>query len=229
MLSACCATSQGGAAVRHFRQGAAGRPHWLVCRAALPRAEDAGQENQRPSRRQALLLAASALLAAGPAQANVAQEFVKGYMRPEVETDQAVVKLIDARGTLCELKQLAATPMDSRERFEARRLLPGMAKRLREVGPAAPVVISLVSNLDQEASLSEMYGGKGGEQGLADAVYIAIGQVVTISGRTIRKEAQASPERAEHAIQQIDALLNQLPKNVLSHAEELRSSRNGHA
>ena len=33
-------------------------------------------------------------------------------------------------------QDLAATPKDSRERFEARRLLPGMAKRIREVcGP----------------------------------------------------------------------------------------------
>ena len=31
-------------------------------------------------------------------------------------------------------QDLAATPQDSRERFEARRLLPGMAKRIREVG-----------------------------------------------------------------------------------------------
>ena len=30
-------------------------------------------------------------------------------------------------------KELAKTSADSRERFEARRLLPGMAKRLREV------------------------------------------------------------------------------------------------
>jgi hypothetical protein len=30
-------------------------------------------------------------------------------------------------------QDLAATSADSRERFEARRLLPGMAKRLREV------------------------------------------------------------------------------------------------
>ena len=34
---------------------------------------------------------------------------------------------------LCK-QDLAATPQDSRERFEARRLLPGMAKRIREVG-----------------------------------------------------------------------------------------------
>ena len=33
-------------------------------------------------------------------------------------------------------QDLAATPKDSKERFEARRLLPGMAKRIREVcGP----------------------------------------------------------------------------------------------
>ncbi len=31
------------------------------------------------------------------------------------------------------MQNLAATPQDSRERFEARRLLPGMAKRIREV------------------------------------------------------------------------------------------------
>ena len=37
------------------------------------------------------------------------------------------------------MQDLAATPQDSRERFEARRLLPGMAKRIREVRSAVPL------------------------------------------------------------------------------------------
>ncbi len=35
-------------------------------------------------------------------------------------------------------QDLAATPMDSQVRFEARRLLPGMAARLRVVGQVPP-------------------------------------------------------------------------------------------
>lgn len=40
---------------------------------------------------------------------------------------------------MCCAQNLAATPQDSRERFEARRLLPGMAKRIREVRSAVPL------------------------------------------------------------------------------------------
>ena len=50
-------------------------------------------------------------------------------------------------------------------------------------------------------------------------------QVVTISGRTIRPEAQASPAAAEAAIQHIDALLSILPKDQVAAAEALRAAR----
>ena len=50
-------------------------------------------------------------------------------------------------------------------------------------------------------------------------------QVITISGRTIRKEAQASPEFAENAIEKINALLDMLPKEDLERAHEIRKAR----
>jgi hypothetical protein len=50
-------------------------------------------------------------------------------------------------------------------------------------------------------------------------------QIVTISGRTIRKEAQASPELAESAIKKIEDLLASLPQEVVERAKELRSQR----
>jgi len=48
---------------------------------------------------------------------------------------QSQVVVIDLSHDGCDVyeQDLAATPKDSRERFEARRLLPGMAKRIREV------------------------------------------------------------------------------------------------
>ena len=50
-------------------------------------------------------------------------------------------------------------------------------------------------------------------------------QIVTISGRTIRKEAQASPELAESAIRKIEDLLASLPQEIVERAKELRSQR----
>ena len=52
-------------------------------------------------------------------------------------------------------------------------------------------------------------------------------EVVTISGRTIKKEAQADPERARVAIARIETLLDKLPKDELRIARELRLARNG--
>ena len=51
-------------------------------------------------------------------------------------------------------------------------------------------------------------------------------QVVTISGRTIRKEAQVSPERAAIAILRIETLMDKLPQAELSIARRLRAERN---
>lgn len=50
-------------------------------------------------------------------------------------------------------------------------------------------------------------------------------QIVTISGRTIRKEAQASPALAESAIRKIEDLLASLPQDVVQKAKELRAHR----
>jgi hypothetical protein len=50
-------------------------------------------------------------------------------------------------------------------------------------------------------------------------------QIVTISGRTIRKEAQASPERADVAIRQIQELLDRVPEEAIRRCEEFRSQR----
>ena len=67
--------------------------------------------------------------------------------------------------------------MDSQNRFEARRLLPGMAARLRMVGQAAPIVAALTKGADREATVSGLYGGSGGERAVTDEVYSAIGSV----------------------------------------------------
>ena len=111
--------------------------------------------------------------------------------------------------------------------------------RAVQVGIAAPIVAATTAE-GREAALGEQYGGRGGATAAADPVYQAIGQVarmwppqralrpppppppaprqtvgvlaqvVTISGRTIRNEAQASPLLAQLAIERIDALLAQV-------------------
>lgn len=50
-------------------------------------------------------------------------------------------------------------------------------------------------------------------------------QVITISGRTIRKEAQASPDRATIAIAQINSLIAKLPDPLVEKAEAIRKQR----
>ena len=55
---------------------------------------------------------------------------------------------------MCGAQDLAATPQDSRERFEARRLLPGMAKRIREVRSAVPLFPTHTSWQISKASIS---------------------------------------------------------------------------
>ena len=50
-------------------------------------------------------------------------------------------------------------------------------------------------------------------------------QIITISGRTIRKEAQASPLFAENAIVRINDLLDLLPQQSIQEAQETRKAR----
>lgn len=50
-------------------------------------------------------------------------------------------------------------------------------------------------------------------------------QVITISGRTIRKQAQASPEYAEAAIDSISRLLAACPQEDLDRAQQMRKAR----
>ena len=50
-------------------------------------------------------------------------------------------------------------------------------------------------------------------------------QVVTISGRTIRKEAQAQPELSEVAIEKINELLAKVPKDYKQKAHDFRAQR----
>ena len=69
---------------------------------------------------------------APPASAGALQDALRAFQRPEISGEDAVVALMDARGTLLELAALARTPPKSDERFHARALLPGMAKRIRQ-------------------------------------------------------------------------------------------------
>ena len=61
----------------------------------------------------------------------------------------------------------------------------------------------------------------------AAAVRWCRAQIVTISGRTIRKEALASPDLAVSAIRHIEDLLALVPRDALKQAEAFRSQRRG--
>jgi hypothetical protein len=80
------------------------------------------------------------------------------------------------------LQALANTPLDSPERFKARALLPGMAKRLRDLGPAVGAVIEVLGATDS-TQLSSRYGGESTSTSKSEAVYQSIGKTITISGR----------------------------------------------
>lgn len=91
--------------------------------------------------------------------------------------------LLQARSLLSALSQdLANTPLDSPERFKARALLPGMAKRLRDLGPAVGAVIDVLGATDHD-QLSSRYGGDATSASKSEAVYQSIGKTITISGR----------------------------------------------
>eukprot|EP00195_Chlamydomonas_chlamydogama_P005781 CAMPEP_0202901364 /NCGR_PEP_ID=MMETSP1392-20130828/14212_1 /ASSEMBLY_ACC=CAM_ASM_000868 /TAXON_ID=225041 /ORGANISM="Chlamydomonas chlamydogama, Strain SAG 11-48b" /LENGTH=183 /DNA_ID=CAMNT_0049587913 /DNA_START=191 /DNA_END=742 /DNA_ORIENTATION=- len=177
-----------------------------------------------------MLSAASVMLLLVPEKvmANPFQDVARGFIRPDnLSAQDAVVILLDAQSTLKEIADIAATPEDSQTRFVSRKLWPAFAKRLREAGPAAPVVAALITGgQDKEVTLSEEYGGKAGEQpGVTDRVYIGLGKVLTISGRTIRPEAQASPQVADEARRAIEDFLAQVPKDVYGAAQEFRVKR----
>ncbi len=50
-------------------------------------------------------------------------------------------------------------------------------------------------------------------------------QVITISGRTIKDEAQESPVRAEACIAAIDSLIAALPADLVAGAKDFRARR----
>ncbi|GFR42361.1 hypothetical protein Agub_g3057, partial [Astrephomene gubernaculifera] len=161
-----------------------------------------------------------------PASADVLKDALRGFTRPDVSVQDAVVILMDARSTLREIQGIAATPPDSGERFRARAFWPAYAKRLRAVAEAAPVVAGVVTGAgDSEETLGAMYGGKAQGAGVADTVYAGLGRVLTISGRTIRPEAQAGPEAAAGAEAAIEGLLLRVPAPLLEAAEQFRVER----
>lgn len=173
-----------------------------------------------------VLLPPASIVSPSPAAADII-DFARAFYRPDIDVETALVRMLDARSTLLELEALASTPMDSDERFHSRALLPGMAARLRDVGEAAPLVARLITgSTDKEETLSSYYGGKA-EDGAAitDQVYFSLGRVLTISGRTIRPEALASPEPAKEATESISQLLDRVPEGDLSKAQAFRVAR----
>lgn len=62
---------------------------------------------------------------------------------------------------------------------------------------------------------------------MTDAVYAGLGRVLTISGRTIRLEAQVSPENAAAAEAAVEKLLQQVDPVISQKATAFRLARAG--
>lgn len=161
-----------------------------------------------------------------PAAANPLEDIARQITRPaDITPLDAAVALLDARSTLRDMAPLVASSVDSQERFDGRKLWPAYAKWLRPVGPSAPVAAAIISGTDTEANLSAEYGGTGGSNASVDAVYVALGRVLTISGRTIKDEAQVDPELIKAAEVAINDVINQLPNKLVEEAQQFRVAR----
>ena len=96
-----------------------------------------------------------------------------------------------------------------------------------QVQDAAPSALSLIGS-DAEASLGSRYGGDAGEEIGEElgAVYKGVGQVLTISGRTIKAEAiEEGVTICGDAASAIDVFLGLLPSEAIDQAMERRRKR----
>eukprot|EP00878_Enallax_costatus_P005028 GHUV01005288.1.p1 GENE.GHUV01005288.1~~GHUV01005288.1.p1 ORF type:complete len:236 (+),score=37.94 GHUV01005288.1:223-930(+) len=175
------------------------------------------------SQSAALLLAAFSSVPV--AHANPLEDVARQLTRPEITPLEAAVALLDARSTLRDMQSLVGSSPDSRDRFNGRKLWPAYAKWLRPVGPSAPVAAAVIAGSDVESTLSAQYGGTGDGNAEVDAVYVALGKVLTISGRTIRDEAQVDVQLAKDAEVAIDAVINKLPTDLVNQAQQFRIAR----
>lgn len=104
-----------------------------------------------------------------------------------------------------DVQELADSPADSELRFRSRALLPGYAKRLREVGPAVSTLISADGLLDV-SQISSRYGGDAEGPTPADELLKCIGATITISGRcalSFAAKAQVIPGLISTCLYQI--------------------------
>jgi len=125
-------------------------------------------------------------------KATVLEDAARKVLRPNIELQQALVILLDARSVLRDIKVrfisklsglsllevVSITPPNSRERREMnprlpgrhmfcqfqRNFSPGYAKRLRRVGEAGPIVAAAITGTEKELNVSSLYGGLGEEK-----------------------------------------------------------------
>lgn len=139
-------------------------------------------------------------------------------MRSEdkLETDAALTRLQQAQAVLKELAMVAATPAGSPERKVTESRWPGYARALREAGDAAIVLTERYGI----SELSEFYGGDKASADIlkpisvTEAMLVAIGTVITLSGRTVREEARYAPETAKKTLAAIAAFEAEAKKKV---------------
>lgn len=130
-----------------------------------------------------------------------------------------------------QIEQIASSQPDSDIRLRTRALLPGMAKRLRAVGAAAPAVAALAANSSEEAVVSSTYGGTAAPSDSAaaaavDAVFAVLGSQILDLGGKLRNEvldSEQGPPRLREAVATIDGLLALLPQQTVAEAQQLRA------
>eukprot|EP01023_Acetabularia_acetabulum_P065244 TRINITY_DN8616_c0_g1_i4.p1 TRINITY_DN8616_c0_g1~~TRINITY_DN8616_c0_g1_i4.p1 ORF type:complete len:255 (-),score=39.02 TRINITY_DN8616_c0_g1_i4:277-942(-) len=153
------------------------------------------------------------------AEASVLQDLGRKYIREaEILPEDAVQQLIKAQNTLKNLKMIAEIPQQSdlRRKYEA--YYPGMAKQLRQLESVAPVVVN-ASNKQGEDNLSVKYGGNVSDgKGVVDSLFEALGEVLTISGRTIKDEARTNPAVVQNALDELEIIIKMVPATLLAQA-----------
>ncbi|KAG2492626.1 hypothetical protein HYH03_009042 [Edaphochlamys debaryana] len=202
---------------------AAARVTHLRCRSVVVRASASGL----PGDAQAWTTRRSALLSLLSAPAAAALLLSPGRaLAADPAVQDAIVILMDARSTLRTIQSIAATPLDSEERFRARAFWPAYAKRLRAVAGAAPVAGAAALGVSDKAeAMGVPFGGKAEGAGLVDPVFVSLGRVLTISGRTITAEAQAEPGPAKAAEEAVEGVLSKVPQPLLDAAQAFRVER----
>eukprot|EP00892_Ulva_mutabilis_P002477 jgi/Ulvmu1/1222/UM109_0020.1 len=175
--------------------------------------------------RRAVLLTGAVTASQLPAYADYTSQLAQFTAPKGITPVNAVVQLLDAASVLKTVQELADTPADSELRFRSRALLPGYAKRLRDVGPAVSTLLSTDGLLDT-TQISSRYGGEAEGITPADELLKCIGATITISGRTLKPEPlEPGSQVATASRDAVLLFLESVPQQLKDEAQAFRIER----